>query len=444
MFDKEFQKLFDLANKKNIDKFDFILSSNKSLSIKIFRQEIENFTSSDQIGLGVRVINGKKVGYAYTEKFDEESFAGMLEEALENSRIIEDEEVIKLQDFEEIEKNIKIYYPELEEVPIKDKKNLAMQLESIPLSYDKRVIAVPYAIYGDSTRFIKIANSEGLNKEYKTNGAYSFAYCLARGENMNKSGNYIDSSHKFSEINSKKIGETAAQRALDLLGAKNIESGKYPVLFHRDEAATMLQTFAGIFSAKKVQEGQSLLRGKLEQEIANNKVNIIDDALYEKGFGTRPFDGEGYPSQRTELIKDGVLTSYIHNTITAEKVATKSTGNASRSYKGSVGVSSSNLFFLNGNKKKQDLYKMSPKSIEIVSLAGMHSGCNPISGDFSLSAEGFVCDKDGRKYPIQNFTVSGNFLSMLQKVTAIADDLELNSNNFGSPSLFIEELDISG
>lgn len=444
MFDKEFEKIFNLAKKNNVDKYDLILSNVKALSIKIFQQEIENFSSSDKLGMGIRVINKNKVGYAYTEKFDDASYEKMLDEALENTRILEEKKEIELQNFQDLDQELKIFYPELEQVPIQDKKALAMQMESVPLAHDKRIVAVPYAVYGDSTNFVKIANSEGLNKEYKSNGAYAFSYCLARGEKMNKSGNFFDLAHKFSNLNANKIGKKAAKKALELLGAKEAESGKYPVIFHHDEAATMLQTFASIFSAKTVQEGQSLLKGKLEQKVASDIVNIADDGLYTKGFATRPFDGEGYPTQKTELIKNGVLNSFIHNTITAEKAGTSSTGNASRSYKGSVSVSPSNFILNKGDKSKAEIYKMAPGSIEIVSLAGMHSGCNPISGDFSLSAEGFICDKDGRKYPIHNFTVSGNFFNMLQKVVAVGDDLELNSNNFGAPSILIEELDISG
>ena len=444
MFEKEFEKIFDLAKKKDINKFDLILTNEKSVSIKVFRQEIENFSSSNQAGIGIRIIKGKQIGYAYTENFSNKEFERILDEALENSEVVEEEKEVELKNYRDIEEEIKIYYPELEEVSVQDKKDVALQMESIPMAFDKRIAAVPYAMYGDTTKFVKIANSEGLDKEYKSNAAYAFSYCLARGENMNKSGNYFEIVHNFTDINTKRIGEKASQKALNLLGAKNVESGQYPIIFHHNEAATMLQTFASIFSAKKVQEGQSLLKGKLDSNIANNNISIIDDALYKSGFSTRPFDAEGYPSQTTNLIKDGVLSSYIHNTQTAQKAGVKSTGNATRSYKSAVEVSSTNMFFAKGNKKKSELYKMFPKSIEIVSLAGMHSGCNPISGDFSLSAEGFVCNEDGRDYPVHNFTISGNFLQMLKNINAVADDLKFNMQNFGSPSVLVESLSISG
>ncbi|MEA2103343.1 MAG: TldD/PmbA family protein [Candidatus Cloacimonadota bacterium] len=443
MFEKEFETIFKIAKQKGIDKFDIFLIKNSSFSLNVFKQNVEEFSSSDMTGLSIRVINGKKVGYAYTEKFDADSFDTILNMALENSRIIEDEKEIDLINFPDLEMKVKTFYPELEEINIDAKIDIAMKLESFPLGFDKRIINVPHAQYGDMSTYLKIANSSGLSKEYKSNGVYGFSYCLAKDDKMNKGGSYFDVSHYFGKIDPKHIGERAAQKALELLGAREIKSGQYPIIFDHSTAATMLQTFANIFSAKSVQEGQSRLKGKLGQNIATEKITIVDDALYEKGWA-RPFDAEGYPSQKTELIKNGLLNSFIHNTITAKKDNTKSTGNASRSYKGTLGISSSNMYITNGDVKKNELYGIYPKSIEIVSLAGMHSGCSSISGDFSLSAQGFLCENGARKYPIHNFTVSGNFFEMLNNITALADDLKLNMSQFGSPTFLVEKLNISG
>ena len=209
-------------------------------------------------------------------------------------------------------------------------------------------------------------------------------------------------------------------------------------------SATLLSTFWSIFSAKKVQEGQSLMREQLGKNVAHSIVNIIDDALLNTGYNTRPFDDEGYPSQKTVLISDGRLQSYLHNTITALKDGTISTGNASRSFKTSINISPSNLYIKPGSSSKDDLYSVFPKCIEIVQLSGMHSGCNTISGDFSMGAQGFYCEDGQRKYPIHNFTVSGNFLNLLKHIVGLADDLKFKLSAIGSPSILVENLSISG
>jgi len=176
-------------------------------------------------------------------------------------------------------------------------------------------------------------------------------------------------------------------------------------------SATLLSTFWRIFSAKTVQEGQSLLRGQLGKNIAHSIVNIIDDALLNNGYNTRPFDDEGYPSRKTELIADGLLQSFLHNTITALKDGTVSTGNASRSYKSTINISPSNLYIKPGLSSKNDLYSKFPKCLEIVQLSGMHSGCNTISGDFSMGAQGFYCENGKENIPYTTLLFRGKFPS---------------------------------
>jgi len=193
-----------------------------------------------------------------------------------------------------------------------------------------------------------------------------------------------------------------------------------------------------------VHEGRSLLKGKMGQKVANELITIVDDALHPEGSSSRYFDSEGYPSQRTVLIEKGELKSYLHNTKTALKDKVKSTGNGSRSYKGSLGISPSNLILEPGSNKVSDLLSKYDRIIEIVALQGMHAGASTISGDFSLSAEGFLYENGKKQYSLRPFTVSGNFLDMLQNVEMIADNFQFNSSSIGASSVLIKELAISG
>ncbi|MCK4357225.1 MAG: TldD/PmbA family protein [Candidatus Cloacimonetes bacterium] len=444
MFEKEFEQIFDIAKKKNIKDIDILLTKENSFSVKIFKQEVESFKYADSIGLGVRVLKDNSVGYAYTEKLDKEAFETIIDKAKENATYIESDEEIEFKNYPEIEKKLHIYYPELEKVTVNEKINKAKLLEQTARKFDKRIINVPYSEIGDNKSYTKIANTNGLQKEYISNIVYGFTYCLSQHKEETKSGIFYKFSRDFDQIDAEVIGNESAKRALELLEAKEIKSGKYPIIFNNEMAATVLATFSEIFSAKSVQEGRSLLKGKLKTKIANDIVSIIDDALLDIGFSTRPFDDEGYPSQTTNLISEGTLQSYLHNTITAKKDKTKSTGNAHRSYKGTMEVSPSNLFIPNGTTPADDLYNVFPNSIEIVQLSGMHSGCSPISGDFSMGAQGFYWENGQRKYPIHNFTVSGNFLQLLQNIFAIGDNLKFNFSSIGAPSILVEKLNISG
>ena len=283
-----------------------------------------------------------------------------------------------------------------------------------------------------------------MNKEDTQNSAYGFCVVLTQEEDDKRSGLDFVMGRDFSKFDAKKIAEKSVEKAVSLLGGKQNESGKYPVVFSCDMMATMLATFSGIFSAKSVQEGKSLLKGKLEEQIANERVTIVDDALYPEGFSTRAFDSEGYPSQKTVLIEKGKLKSFLHNTQTAGKDGVRSTGNGSRSYKGSLNVSPSNFYLEQGNFKEEDLFKKHETCIEIVALQGMHSGANSISGDFSLSAEGFLYQDGKRLHSLKQFTVSGNILQLLKVVEMIADNFKFDMDSIGAASVLAKELSISG
>jgi len=248
----------------------------------------------------------------------------------------------------------------------------------------------------------------------------------------------------FCEFDPLKMATVSVKKSTDLLNGKPAETGKHAVVFNSEMMAAMLATFSGIFNAKSIQEGRSLLKGKIGQKVANEKVSIVDDGLHPNGFSTSAFDSEGYPTEKTVLIENGVLKSYLHNTITARKDGAKSTGNGSRGYKGTLGISTSNFLIEAGEHKETDLFTKHAKIIEIVSLQGMHSGANAISGDFSLGAQGFLWKNGKRMHSLKPFTVSGNFLQMLSGVEAIADNFKFDMSSNGASSVLIKELNISG
>lgn len=426
-----------------VDDIEVSLSCGKSFSVMINAQNIESFKYADSEGIGIRVIKDGKVGYSYTEKFDTETFKKVIDEAIENAKFSEDEDIVAMDNYPDIKEKPNVYCEELEELDINKKIQFAKDLEKIALDADKRVINVPYAAFGNSKVYARIVNSKGLDKEFRTNDAFAYLGALAHSQQDKRMAFDFVAGRDFSEFDAEKLAKICAKRATDLLDGEEIASGVYPVVLTKKMMATILGTFSGLFSAKSVQEGRSLLAAKMNSNIANQLVTIVDDALHPDGYATRTFDSEGYPSQRTVLVDKGKLSSYLHNTVTARKDKTKSTGNASRSYKGMLGISPSNFYLQPGKNDAEKLYSAHDTVVEIVSLQGMHSGCNPISGDFSLSAEGFLYKDGKRKHSLKPFTISGNFIDLLNSVEMIADDFEFDMSSVGSASTLISKLNIS-
>lgn len=442
MYNKEFETIMNYAAGK-VDDIEVTLSSGKSFSVMINAQNIESFKYADAKGIGIRVLKDGKVGYSYTEKFDEDTFKKVIDEAVENARFSEDEAIVTMDNYPDIKEKPDVYCENLEKLEINKKIQFAKDLEKIALDADKKVINVPYAAFGNSNSYVRIVNSKGLDKEFRTNDAFAYLGVLAHSQQDKRMAFDFVAGRDFSKFDAKKLAEKCARRSTELLDGEEITSGVYPVVLTKEMMATVLGTFSGLFSAKSVQEGRSLLAGKLNSEIANELVTIVDDALHPEGYATRTFDSEGYPSQKTMLVEKGKLTSYLHNTITARKDKTKSTGNAARSYKGMLGISSSNFYLEPGDNEVEKLYSAHDTVVEIVSLQGMHSGCNPISGDFSLSAEGFLYQDGKKKHSLKPFTISGNFIDLLDSVEMIANDFKFDMSSVGSASTLISKLNIS-
>ena len=443
MYTKEFQTIFAYAKDK-VDETEILLSAGNSFSVRINEQNVESFNYADSKGIGVRIVKSGKVGYAYTEKFDEETFKIIVNEAIENAKYTENDDVVLMENYPKNSNTPNVYSEELDKVDVTKKIQLAKDLEKYAKDVDKRVFNVPYAVYADGKSYSRVANSKGLDKEDTQNYAYAYVAALSAEGDDKRMGMDFHISRDFSEFDPIKMAQVSVKKSTDLLNGKPAETGKSAVVFNNEMMATMLATFSGVFNAKSVQEGRSLLKDKIGQKIANEKVTIVDDGLHPNGFSTSAFDSEGYPTEKTVLIENGVLKSYLHNTITARKDGVISTGNGSRGYKGTLGISTSNFLIEAGELKETDLFTRYEKTIEIVSLQGMHSGANAISGDFSLGAQGFLWENGKRVHSLKPFTVSGNFLQMLSGVEAIADNFKFDMSSNGASSILINELNISG
>lgn len=442
MYENEYKKLFELAGGQ-VDEMDIILSESKSITIKAQKQKIESFDNSHKRGLGIRVLKDGKIGYSYTENFSDESMQLIVKEAIENSKIIEKEELSFFENYHDIPLDFEIYNPEIEKIDLEAKKQIALDMEKFAFEADKRVINVAMSIYSDSESYIKIANTKGLNKEMRFNYAAAYIYVIVSdGKDRRNALDYC-MTNNFSEINAKAIAESAVKKSLDRLGRNELKSGKYNVVINNEAFASLLGTFWSVFSAKNVQEGKSLLKGKVNSQIAVESVNITDNGRIKDGIFSTPFDSEGFPTQETVLVENGILKSFLHNSVTAHKDGVSSTGNGSRSYKSSLDVSHSNLIFKPMQNKKEDLLCKFDELVEIVSFAGLHSGTSVISGDFSLSCEGFLYKNGQRSGSLAPFTISGNFLELLNNIELIADDLKYSSSAVATPSILVLSQNLS-
>jgi PmbA protein len=444
----EFKKeLFDRGRQAGFSQMEIYQNESRSFDLRVFEQEIDHYSINEDEGYSFRGNIEGKIGYAYTEKLDDSAIDMLLNNAQQNAEILDKKEGEIFSGSDRYEE-VKYYQKELKTIKPEEKISLIKSLEKEALDYDERVDAVNYCLYSDLEFENKIINSKGLDLDFKNNIAYIYLSVIVKEDDDVRTAAKYQITQDFNEFEIKETAHAAVDEAVSLLGASTMKTGKYPVILRYDVAADLLSTFSSTFSAERVQKGLSLFEGKLGEKVAAEKVTIIDDPFLEGGFSSSPFDGEGVATRKKNIIKKGELTTYLHNLKTARKSGVESTGNAYRgSHKSSVDIAPTNMYIEPGSSSYESLVSSVEEGVIIVDVQGMHAGANPVSGDFSLSAFGYYI-KDGKiERPVEQITISGNYLEMLKNIEMIADDFNLQlpgAGHFGSPSLKIESLEIAG
>ncbi|MFW6268736.1 MAG: TldD/PmbA family protein [Bacillota bacterium] len=440
-------RLFNKGKKIGFKEMELFQNNSNSFDLRVFNQEIDHYSINEEEGFSFRGEYEGKLGYAYTEKKDEKSIDILLKEAKQNAEVldIKEEEIYAGSDkYKEVDP----YSSSLNNISSKDKIELVKSLEKYALKQDERIEAVNYCLYSDQEFQNRIINTRGMDLSYKNNIAYLYLSVVAREEDQVKTASKYIITQNFSEFDPKNLAKKAVNEVISLFGAKSVPSDKYPVIFRRDVAADILSAFSSTFSAENVQKGMSLFKGKLKEKVAAENVTIIDDPFLENGYRTSPFDGEGVATYKKNIIENGELKTFLHNLKTARKAGTQSTGNASRgSHKSYIDISPTNMYLKPGNSSYQDLIESIDKGILITEVQGLHAGANSVSGDFSLSSAGFYINKGKIERPIEQITVAGNFIELLNDIEIIGKDFKMGlpgSGHIGAPSIKIRELDVAG
>ncbi|GIW26353.1 TldD/PmbA family protein [Meiothermus sp.] len=416
---------------------EVLATHSRELTIQAHGGKVEEITQATQGGVGVRVVAAGKTGYAYTEECTPEALDWVLQEAHENA-LLQSETGGFLPSGGALGQHDLL--GEGLSAPLEQKRQKALALES-GLRADPRVKQVQMTRYSESETQATLGSTRGVSGAFRNGYALLLTSAImAEGQSL-KQGYEFDLSKEFHALEPGRTAQAFLQKTGRLLGARPLKTGRYKAYFEPKAFAQLLGMMGWfLLSAKNVLEGKSLLAGKIGQKVASEIFTLIDDPTLPGGLASRPFDTEGTPAKRTVFIEQGVLRTFAHNSETARKMGAENTGHAARSYKGVLGVAPTNLFVQPGQGVKQD------NGIILSDLMGLHAGANPISGEFSLQALGLWVEGGEVAYPVENFTVAGNFLELLANITALGTELEWNPmmGIVGSPMVEVAELSFAG
>ncbi|MGY5240877.1 TldD/PmbA family protein [Clostridium tertium] len=438
-------KLFQEAKNNGFNEYEVYYVDRESLSINAYNEEVEKYNLTTSYGLSFRGKINDKIGYSYTEILDDDAINMLVKNAKESALVIENEDIQFIYEGDKEYAEVNTYYKALENLPADKLIDLALSMEKEAKTLDNRVTSFGGCGIGYSKARYGIINSKGLNLENKSNLLSAYVVPIIKnGEDMHDGMGYV-TANSIEDVDPKKLAQDGINEAISRIGGKPVSSGKYKAVINNEAMVSILSTFAGVFSGDAVQKGLSLLKGKEGEIIASKQVTLLDDPHLENGLASVPFDDEGVATKKKDIIHEGKLMTLLHNLKTANKGNTKSTGNGFKnSYASPVGVSPTNLYIQKGEKSFEELLKDVGEGLLITEFAGLHSGANSITGDFSLAAKGFYI-KDGKKdYPVEQITVAGNFFDLLKNIEVVGSDLKFPMSSIGSPSVKITELSIAG
>lgn len=423
------------AIEKECDAYEIYIDESKSIELDSRKEELNFAKEEIECGVGIRVIKDNRIGFAFTSNMDR--IIETAKQSIENTKLNKVDENYTFAEVEKVPKVKDVYDKKFNDLNLEE--YIEFLKNTIDLTIDSGCEITGSGLSASEGRSL-IVNSNGVSIEDEGTG-----FGLGLSVTIQKDGKiataYNSQSSRFFDLDGEKLSDEVCSLAKSSLDTKPVETNDYTVVLDYYAATGLLQTFIGAFNGESVMRGRSILKDKVGSEIANSNLTISDNPLLDKGLLTSKCDGEGSISQKTDLIKDGVLNSFIYDIYTANKEGVKTTSNGLRgSYLTTPMISPTNLEFKFSEMK--DLEEIE-KGVLTTSVLGAHTA-NPISGDFSVEASNaFKIENGELADPINKAMISGNIFEIMKNVEGLNSEIK-QYGSFILPKLIVHDLRVVG
>ncbi len=431
------EKALKTAEKLGANEAEVYISSGKSTSSDIRKNSIESAHDKHSLGIGVRCVVNGAVGFASTNVFTD--LEKTIQDSVASAKVMpNDPEWTGLPSNKEYDEVSGLFSSEVADLSLGNCVLKTKQMVEGVASIDG--ILATSGSFSRSTGFHFILNSNGIEIEEKSTAITGFVDVITTGESISTAYDFEVSRNL--DIDFYEIGKRAATLASDSVNGTEIKGGKKDVVFHPFAMSDLIENaFVPSIDADNIQKGRSSLIDKIGETLASDSLSIYDDGTVEGGLGSSISDDEGVPSQRTSVIENGILESYLYDSYTAGKAGVESTGNGVRgSYASLPRVGTTNLVI---EYPSSDIISEIDNGVLINTVIGAHTA-NPISGDFSVEARNaFVIENGEIAAPVKSLMVSGNIFELLSKVQGAGKDTKKVGGTI-LPSIWASELNVVG
>ena len=434
-------KMLETAKSEGADAAEATLVKNKGVGVEVRLGKFESVEHAEDFQIGLRVFTGQKSASISTGKVDTDAVKALCQRAVTMARLAPADPYIRLASKEEQAVDL----PDLElfdstEFTTEMLTEMALKCEESALGI-KGITNSEGASAGQSTAEIAIATSTGFTGEYSRSSFSVSASVIAEKDGrMETDYDFCSTVYAEDLIDVKKIGTSAGERTIGKLGAKSALTGQFPVIFDSRVSKSLTGHFASAVNGASVARGSSFLKDKMGQEIASKHITVTDDPLRHRGLGSRRFDGETLPVKQLQLIKDGILQSWLLDLASATQLGLTPTGNASRSLSSPPSPGTSNCLIENGTVSLEELISDINEGFLVTELIG--SSVSLTTGDYSRGASGFWIENGEITYPVTEATIAGNLKEMFFEMTP-ANDIDLRFST-SAPSIRVDGMMVAG
>ena len=428
MLDKNIaNEILTEATSKGADFAEIFIENKDSASISLINGKVDSALSGLDFGIGLRVFYNGKTIYAYTNDLTRES---LLKMAKEVAKATKGDKQITILDFDKKDyKQIGIHKAKVLPTTIKKTKIVDMLKEASDsaFKYDN-LITETISTYTHSIQDVCIINTKGIFVEDRRVRTRFSIDAIASNEMEKQTGSMRPGAlmgfEFYDTIDVKDMAREASRSAVTMLKASPCPSGKMPVIIDNGFGGVIFHEACGHgLEAIKIARGDSVYAGKIGEKVASDKVTAIDDGTIINKWGSINIDDEGTETQKTILIENGILKSYLVDNFYGEKIGMKSTGSCRReSYKYAPVPRMRNTYIANGNDKKDDIIKNTEKGIYAKYMGG--GSVNPATGEFNFAVqEAYLIENGKITTPVRGATLIGKGEEVLKDIDMVSDTL---------------------
>jgi PmbA protein len=327
------------------------------------------------------------------------------------------------------------------------KIELALALDAPARAADPGIPQVDSADYGDVASESALVSTTGIRSSSRKTTGYLSVGVIAGDGDASQTGNGLSAGRGFEDLDSERAVAEAVERAVRLLGATKGPSGRSTVVFDRRMSTALLSVVSSALSGEVVAKGRSFFAGRVGEQVGHRGLTLVDDPTDPRAFGAADYDAEGLACRRNALIEGGILRGFLYDTVSGSRAGVASTGSAVRGgYSGTPSPGCRALTLAPGPEGYDEAGVLAAvgEGLFVQSMTGLHSGVNPISGDFSVGAEGLMIRNGKLAEPVREITVASTLQRMLLSLEAVGADVEWLPGIAAGQTLAIGDMQISG